>query len=85
MARTVTIEQVESTIEGIEYINRGTLTVAIATLRNGFQVVGTSGCADPAKYNQQLGEKLARAKVVDQVWLLEGYLLKEQMHRENAE
>lgn len=84
MARTVTVDKVDRATSRVEYINRGTLTIAVCTMPNGFAVVGTSGCADPAKYDKALGEKLALEKVKDQVWMLLGYVLRDEMHREET-
>jgi hypothetical protein len=82
MGRTVTVDEVDRATRHVEYINRGTLTICVCTMPNGFMVVGTSGCADPAKYDQGIGEKLALTKVWDQVWMLLGYTLRDEMHRE---
>ncbi|MGN7869560.1 Gp49 family protein [Paracoccus sp. 22332] len=80
--QTVTLEQIEGKIVREDYIqelNGGTLTICVLTLANGFDVVGTSGCADPAKFNAELGRKYAREDAIKQVWPLEGYLLRERM------
>ncbi len=59
-----------------------TTTVCALALKNGFTVIGKSGCADPANFNAELGQKIARDDAVRQIWQLEGYLLKEQLHQE---
>ncbi len=82
MARTVTSDEVNQACADREFIARGTLTICIVTMPNGFQVVGTSACADPTKYNQGIGEKLALEKAQDQVWMLLGYQLRQQLHDE---
>jgi len=56
------------------------LTVCNLTLKNGFNVVGTSACASPANFDKDLGQKIAYQKAVDQVWALEGYLLKQRLY-----
>lgn len=55
------------------------LTLCILHLKNGFTVVGESACASPENFDAELGRKIARQKALDKVWLLEGYLLKEQL------
>ena len=55
------------------------LTICVLVLRNGFTVLGTSACVSPEKFDAELGRKIARGKARDQVWPLEGYLLKEQL------
>lgn len=52
-----------------------TTTVLTATLPSGFEITETSACIDPAMYDQDLGESLARQKIASRVWELEGYLL----------
>lgn len=52
-------------------------TVCLLTLRNGFNVTGESACASPENYDQELGERIARANAVQKIWALEGYLLKQ--------
>lgn len=56
------------------------LTFCVLVLQNGFTVVGTSACASPANFDAELGRKIARKHAVDQVWPLEGYLLKQRLH-----
>ena len=36
--------------------------------------------SDPSKFNQPEGEKYAFEKATDEVWKLEGYLLKQRMY-----
>lgn len=59
-----------------------TLTVCALTLRNGFVVTGSSACADPSKFNRDMGRKLARDDARRQIWELEGYLLRERLSRQ---
>lgn len=50
-------------------------TVVVLQLRNGFEVVGTSGCVDPANYDHDRGVELATKRATDEVWKLLGFLL----------
>lgn len=50
-------------------------TIVIATLPNGFVIVESSSCVDPANYNQELGVKLCKERIRDKLWMLEGYML----------
>ena len=59
------------------------LTFCVITLKNGFTVTGESSCASPENYNQEIGQKIAYDNAVNKIWPVEGYLLKEQLHREN--
>lgn len=56
-----------------------TVTVAALTLRNGFVVVGKSASASPENFDAEIGRKIARADARDQIWALEGYLLREKL------
>lgn len=57
-----------------------TLTVCRLGLRNGFSVVGKSAAASPANFDEALGRKIARDDARNQIWALEGYLLRERLY-----
>ena len=57
------------------------LTVCVLTLQNGFTVTGESACADPAMFNAEIGQKIARENAERKIWPLMGYALKEEMMR----
>jgi hypothetical protein len=57
-----------------------TVTVCALTLANGYVVTGTSACADPANFDRELGQDIARAEARDKIWELEGYLLRQRLH-----
>ena len=57
----------------------GLLTICVLVLVNGFTVVGKSACASAANFDLELGKKIARKDAVSQIWLLEGYALKERL------
>lgn len=57
-----------------------TMTVCALTLRNGFQVVGESAAASPENFNEEIGRKIARTKARNEIWQLEGYLLKQKLY-----
>lgn len=58
------------------------LTLCVLVLNNGFTVTGESACASPENFYAKIGRDIARQKAIDKVWMLEGYLLKERLHRE---
>lgn len=58
------------------------LTVCVLTLQNGFTVTGESACADPAMFNAEIGQKIARENAEQKIWPLMGYALKEEMMKE---
>ena len=61
-----------------------TLTFCILTLENGFTVTGESACASPENFNAEIGQKIAYENAREKIWLLEGYLLKENLHKQNS-
>lgn len=52
------------------------LTIAVITLKNGFTLVGKSACASPDNYDAEIGARIAREDARKQIWMLEGYALK---------
>jgi hypothetical protein len=57
----------------------GLLTICVLVLENGFTVTGIAGVASPENFDAEIGRKVARQKAIDQIWPLEGYLLKERL------
>jgi len=55
-----------------------TLTICVLVLENGFTVTGTSACVDPAKFSKAVGEQIAYNNAIEEIWALEGYLLRQQ-------
>lgn len=55
------------------------LTLCVLVMRNGFTVVGKSACASPENFDAELGRKIARQDAFNQIWPLEGYLLRERL------
>ena len=55
------------------------LTFCVIVLKNGFTLTGISACADPRKYNEEIGKKVARADALDKAWPLMGYVLRSQL------
>lgn len=56
-------------------------TVVVLTLPNGFEVVESSGCVDPANYDHALGVSICMKRIKDKLWMLEGYLLQNELNR----
>jgi len=57
-----------------------TVTVCCLTLRNGFNTVGKSACASSNNFDAEIGRKLAYDDARNQIWELEGYLLRDFLH-----
>lgn len=84
-APRVTMEDIENTIVNAEYHKlTDVLTVCVLTLKNGFTVTGESACASPENYDKEVGEKFARESAKSQIWILEGYLLKQRLYEQNG-
>lgn len=80
MKTRVTPEDVESSIDKVEYQKLGTkMTAAIVTMTNGHEIVGLSGCVDPSKYDIEIGGPIALEKAKDQIWSLLGFQLQEKL------
>ena len=58
------------------------LTICVIVMRNGFKVLGTSACVDPATFDKVAGEGYARASAVSQIWPLLGYALADRLATE---
>jgi hypothetical protein len=57
------------------------LTVCCLTLKNGFNVVGKSAPVSAQNFNEEVGRTIARKDAMDQIWALEGYLLKSKLNK----
>ena len=92
--RTIKPEDIEGYIKSETYFTAGQaadalnlpigdeaklLTLCVIVLQNGFTVTGESACADPRKYNKEIGEKIARANALNKVWPLMGYVLRSHL------
>lgn len=82
----LTPKDISDVIKKEDYYNpEGTsLTICILTLKNGFQVTGESASASIENFNAEIGKKLSKSKAIEQVWKLEGYLLKEKLYWEEV-
>lgn len=71
-----------ATIKNQEVQSLSLLTFCVLVLENGFTVTGESACASPENFNEEIGRKIAYENAIDKVWLLEGYLLKQNLHEQ---
>jgi hypothetical protein len=72
----VTKEQVDAIISKTEVFIQTVfdkVTIVVAKLPNGFVMVESSGCIDPANYDEELGVQLCLKRIEDQIWKFEGY------------
>lgn len=79
MSIKVTQDQINEIINGskFEVFHKvfGKQCIVVALLPNGFTVVGESACVDPSNYDESIGERLAKNRIEERLWELEGYKL----------
>jgi hypothetical protein len=56
-----------------------TVTVCALHLRNGFVVIGKSAAASAENFDPGIGQRIAYDDARNQIWALEGYLLREKL------
>lgn len=78
----VTPEDIQAHIKDEEYIVRGTLTVCILVLRNGYACVGKSACAHPDNYDAEIGRRIAKTDAQREIWSGLGFMLREKLSKE---
>lgn len=58
----------------VEYKKMGTkTTIALLTLKNGFEIVGTSACVNPANFNKEIGQHYALVRGLEKLDELQGF------------
>lgn len=73
---SITEAMVEGFIDHTETTQLGAKTTVVhATLRNGFEIVESSSCVDPANYDHTLGTEICTNRIHTKVWELLGFLL----------
>jgi hypothetical protein len=60
----------------------GKTTIVTAQLENGFVIVESSSCVDPANYDADIGYGICIKRIEDKVWELEGYRLQCKLNAE---
>lgn len=55
-------------------------TVLMATLPNGFVIVESSSCIDPANFDMKVGEQICMERIVNKIWELECYKLQSSLN-----
>jgi hypothetical protein len=84
-APRITPTHIDSVIESEDYyIFPGTtVTICCLTLKNGFNVIGSSAAASADNFDVDIGRKIAFGKARDRIWEYEGYLLKQRLSGDN--
>ena len=55
-------------------------TIVACKLPNGFVIVESSSCVDPANYDEDMGVDICMKNIENKLWELEGYLLQNQLY-----
>jgi hypothetical protein len=82
MKNTVTKDQIKTIIDGSTVEVQtvlGKCTVVTCQLPNGFIIVESSACVDPANYDEKLGAEICLKRIENKVWELEGYKLQSEI------
>lgn len=80
-APRITEESIKARIKDVTYFHKGTLTIAVIEMVNGFNVVGKAAPASAANFDLLVGERYAYEDAFKQIWQLEGYLLCDSLYR----
>lgn len=73
---SISQQMVDDFIKDTEVTTMGAKnTVVRAVLVNGFEIVESSACVDPANYDEQIGKEICLKKIKDKIWFLLGFLL----------
>lgn len=73
------LDEIELSLSTLDNRALVLMTFCILVMDNGFTIVGKSAVASPENFDAELGRKIARADAVNQIWPLEGYLLRDQL------
>lgn len=81
-APKLTPEHVAAQVASVQYhvFPGTTVTVCCITLRNGYNTIGHSACVSPENFDAAIGEQIAYKNALNEIWQLEGYLLREFIH-----
>lgn len=77
---------IDATIWGCQFWNPEgtTLTICAMQLQNGFMVIGKSAAASPENFDEEIGKNVAYDHAREQVWELEGYLLRQKLFEQDT-
>lgn len=88
MKNKVTVEDIDATFQAstFEDVKLGAKsTVVCCTMPNGFEIIESSSCVDPANYDHQKGVDICHRRIKDRMWLLLGFLMQHQLWINRAE
>ena len=86
MENTVTLEGIQGLIKKLEYHHQNNkTTVCFITLKNGFEVIGTSRIVDNTRFDRKVGEEYAYKDAIDKLRAFEGYLLQWKLWKDKMD
>lgn len=59
-------------------------TIVACKLPNGFVIVESSSCVDPANYDEDMGVDICMKNIKKKLWELEGYLLQNKLYMDGV-
>lgn len=82
-APRLTPDHIDGCIKYVEYwrVPNTTSTVCAMILQNNFVVIGKSAAASMENFDEEIGKKIAYDDAREQIWMLEGYLLKDKLYK----
>lgn len=77
-------DKMRNEIADVRYLNveDTTLSICVIILKNGYTVTGESSCIDPAKFNAEIGKKIAYENAFNKLWGILGYVEKQRWFTE---
>lgn len=80
-APRLTPELIDAQIKYVEYwrVPNTTTTVCAMVLQNNFTIIGQSAAASMANFDEEIGKQIAYQDAREQIWKLEGYVLKNKL------
>lgn len=76
----VSLDGMKKQVLSVEYIYPKSIphmTIAIILLKNGYALQGMSAPADPANFNEALGQEYAYEDAMKKLWSLEAYVMRD--------
>lgn len=82
MKTKLTLEDIKSKIVSKTFttLPSGKCIVCEIMLENGFSVRGEAAVVDIRNHVQEVGERIAYENAENKVWMVEGYLLQQELH-----
>jgi hypothetical protein len=83
-ALRLTPADIDTAIKYVEYwvVPNTTTTVCAMILQNNYVLIGTSAAVSMANFDQEIGRNIAYGNAREQIWHLEGYLLKQKLYEQ---